>query len=67
MTFTMRAVPRVEHRPAGEPAFWDNDLAPDPRSLAARIARIERHLGLDPDQLTSWFDLDPPDTWMEHG
>jgi hypothetical protein len=25
---------------------WDNDLHPEPRALAARIARIERHLGL---------------------
>jgi hypothetical protein len=36
---------------------WDNDLHPDPRGLAARIARIERHLGLWKKILA---DIDPP-------
>ena len=39
---------------------WDNDLHPEPRQLAARIARIERHLGLDAHSL---MQLDPPETW----
>jgi hypothetical protein len=40
---------------------WDNDLQPDPRMLAQRIARIERHLGIG---AVTWRDgLDPPETW----
>ena len=39
---------------------WDNQMNPDPRMLLMRIARIERHLGLDAVQ---WLELDPPDTW----
>jgi hypothetical protein len=36
-------------------------MHPDPRMLLARIARIERQLGIDPAGLSQ--GLDPPDTW----
>ena len=36
-------------------------MHPEPRMLAARIARIERHLGIDAGSLTQ--GLDPPETW----
>jgi hypothetical protein len=46
-------------------AGWDNTLHPDIRDLAARIVRIERHLGLAPDQLAAQFELDPPASWVD--